>query len=97
MTKCYNTRPDPILTHSHPTVNTPGTVGGRVYSGHAFDRMQQRGIYPSAVEEAIGNGTVTQGRNGAMIYTDTTNGIEAIVNGATGRVVTVKPVGKGCE
>ena len=44
-------------------------IGGRPYSGHALDRMQQRGLVPSVVEETIANGTKTAGRYGRTIYT----------------------------
>lgn len=30
-----------------PPINAPATIGGREYSGHALDRMQQRGYVPS--------------------------------------------------
>jgi RHS repeat-associated protein len=68
--------------------NAPGKVYGRSYSGHAFDRMQGRGIPPSAVEEAINNpASVSAGRGGTTIYRSS-DGVTAVVSGS-GRVVTV--------
>ncbi|MFI7974628.1 VENN motif pre-toxin domain-containing protein, partial [Serratia marcescens] len=39
-----------------PVRNQPGTIRNREYSGHALDRMQDRGITPSVVENTIKNG-----------------------------------------
>ncbi|MHA6879177.1 RHS repeat-associated core domain-containing protein, partial [Ralstonia pseudosolanacearum] len=69
--------------------NTPTTINGRDYSGHALDRMQGRGVPPSAVEEAIQNGAPEPGNTaGTTVYTDIANGIRVVVN-AVGRVITV--------
>jgi RHS repeat-associated protein len=68
--------------------NASGEVGGLDYSGHAFDRMQDRGITPSVVESAISNGTVSPGRGGVRIYHDSVTGVTVIVSGS-GRVITV--------
>eukprot|EP01133_Synstelium_polycarpum_P025348 gene25348-30425_t len=45
-----------------PGTNRPGIVNGREYTGHAFDRMQERGILPSLVEQAIREGLATPSR-----------------------------------
>ena len=37
-------------------------INGREYSGHALDRMQGRGLYPSVVEDATDNGTMSLGK-----------------------------------
>ncbi len=71
--------------------NPPTTIGGRDYSGHAQDRMQGRGVPPSAVEEAIENGTSTGSRGDTTVHTDSRNGVQVVVN-ADGKVVTVKHV-----
>jgi len=66
--------------------NAPGTVSGRDYSGHAFDRMQERGLTPSVIEDTIQRGTSTAGRDGAKIFT--TDQATVIVN-PNGSVKTV--------
>ncbi len=70
--------------------NSPTSIGGRQYSGHAIDRMQQRGIPPSAVENTIQYGQVAPGNTpGTTIHYDPVNHMSAVVDTATGRVVTV--------
>lgn len=76
-----------------PGTNSPTTIGGRDYSGHAQDRMQGRGVPPSAVEEAIKNGTPEASRGGTTVYTDKKNGVQVVVN-ANGKVVTVIVIGR---
>ncbi len=66
--------------------NTSGTVNGRNYSGHAFDRMQERGLAPSVVEDTIRRGSQSLGRDGAKIFT--TDQATVIVN-PNGSVKTV--------
>jgi RHS repeat-associated protein len=76
-----------------PGTNEPTEIGEREYSGHAQDQMQGRGIPPSAVEEAIGNGDSAPGnRPNTTTHTDSQNGVQAVTNSQTGRVVTVKHV-----
>jgi hypothetical protein len=70
--------------------NAPGKVGGREYSGHAFDRMQERGYTPSTVENAIEHGRATPGASpGTIEYFDPVNNFNVITDAATGRVITV--------
>lgn len=45
--------------HIWDGTNRPGSVNDRDYSGHAFDRMQGRGIPPSAVEDDQARGVVS--------------------------------------
>lgn len=71
-----------------PGTNVPGEINGRPYSGHAFDRMQGRGIPPSAVEDAITNGQASAGHDGATVYSGQ-NGVTVVVGGS-GNVVTVR-------
>jgi len=74
--------------------NSPTTINGRDYSGHAIDRMQERGFVPSVVENAIQTGTRTPGKPpGTTVCTNTVNNLRVIVDSATGRVVTVIPGG----
>ena len=69
--------------------NSPATIAGREYSGHALDRMQGRGLTPSVVDEAIQYGVSTPGsRLGTTRYFDPANGITVIVDTVSGRVVT---------
>jgi len=63
-------------------------IGGRLYSGHALDQMQGRGVPPSAVEDAIANGQTSPGNQpGTMAYAGK-NGI-FVVTGSRGQVITV--------
>lgn len=71
-----------------PGTNAPATIGGRNFTGHAIDRMQGRGIPPSAVDNTIRNGIPSAGRGGATIYR--TNELKVIVN-PNGSVKTVIP------
>jgi hypothetical protein len=70
--------------------NAPTTIGGRPYSGHAIDRMQQRGIPPSVVENTIQHGHVGPGSTpGTVVHYDPVNNVSVVVDPATRRVVTV--------
>jgi RHS repeat-associated protein len=68
--------------------NTPTTINGRVYTGHALDQMQARGLVPSVIEDTIAQGARSAGRDGATIFT--TNQARVIVN-PNGSVKTVMP------
>jgi RHS repeat-associated protein len=69
--------------------NSPSTINGRTFTGHALDQMQGRGIMPSVVENTIKNGVATAGNTiGTFAYTYDT--VKVIVN-AAGDVVTVIP------
>ncbi len=52
-----------------PGTNAPATIGGRLYTGHALDRMQGRGLTPAVVEDTIAGGAQTPGRAGATVHT----------------------------
>lgn len=72
--------------------NTPTTIGGRDYSAHALDQMQNRGFMPSVVDNAIQNGVASPGKYaGSTQYLDSVNNLRVIVNSDTGRVITVIP------
>jgi hypothetical protein len=77
-----------------PPINTPTSIGGRQYSGHALDRMQQRGYVPSVVEDAITSGTRTPSYGGASSFYSPANNVTVIVDDASGRVVTVMGGGR---
>jgi RHS repeat-associated protein len=70
--------------------NPGATIGGRAYSGHAIDGMQADGIVPSAVDDAIKNGTRSVGKEpGTVAYYSATNNVTVIQDTAIGRIVTV--------
>ena len=72
--------------------NSPETINGRDYSGHAIDRMQERGYTPSVIENALQNGTHSVGNKpNTSLYTDTANKLRVVTNSKTGNVVTVIP------
>lgn len=72
--------------------NSPGEVNGRLYSDHAFDRMQERGYTPTVVENAIKTGIKSPGNKpGRSVYKDVINKLEVIVEDLTGKVVTITP------
>jgi len=39
-----------LVSHGNPTINRPAIVGNRPYSGHALDRILERGIPTSTVK-----------------------------------------------
>jgi RHS repeat-associated protein len=70
--------------------NTPATIGGRAYSGHALDQMQNRGVVPSVVENTVATGTPMPGNTpGTTVFHDPVNHVRVVVN-QSGRVVTVE-------
>ena len=75
--------------------NAPEVINGREFSGHAIDRMQERGFTPSVVENAIENGVRSAGNKpGSLLFTDAANSLKVVVNSQTGRVITVIPGSK---
>lgn len=70
--------------------NDPTTINDRFYSGHALDRMQERGIMPSVVEEAIARGRSRSDPNyvDRIQYYDPVNKIRVIVSDK-GNVISV--------
>jgi len=72
-----------------PGANKATNIAGRDYTGHAQDRMQGRGIPPSAVENTIRTGISSPGRvPGTTVHYDPVNDITVVTDTATGRVVT---------
>ncbi len=71
-------------------VNADAMIGGRMYRGHALDRMQERGYVPSLVEDTIESGASRFSRGNTSQYYSETNNITVIVDNITGRVVTVR-------
>jgi hypothetical protein len=58
-------------------------------SGHALDRMQERGVPPSVVEDTIARGSHTPSENGTIVHE--TEQARVVTDAQTGRVVTVIP------
>lgn len=69
--------------------NEATQINGRDYSGHALDQMQNRGLMPSVVENALRTGTQFPTRAGTTGVYDAVNNLRVIVNSETGRVITV--------
>jgi hypothetical protein len=71
--------------------NAPANIGGRTYTGHALDQMQNRGLTPSVVENAVSTGASRAGNTTAEIrYFDSANNVSVVLDRASGRVVTVR-------
>jgi hypothetical protein len=69
--------------------NTPTTIGGRDYTGHALDGMQSDGLTPSAIENTISGGVSTPGKvPGTTAFYDPANDVTVITDTSSGRVVT---------
>jgi RHS repeat-associated protein len=73
-----------------PGTNDPTTIDGRDYTGHALDRMQGRGVPPSAVEDAIRHGQSSPGIQPGTTVNNGLNGV-TVVTGDQGQVITVIP------
>jgi RHS repeat-associated protein len=67
--------------------NSPATIGGRQYGGHALDEMMSEGFTPSVVDDAIRFGQASTGTSGRVAYYSSANNVTVIVE--NGRVVTV--------
>ena len=70
--------------------NTPEVIGGRNFSGHALDQMQNRGIMPSVVENTLKNATSFPDKTATTTgFYDAVNNVRVIVNSQNGTIVTV--------
>ena len=77
-----------------PVRNTPTTINGRDFTGHALDQMQNRGLTPSVVENTIRAGKPSAGSlPGRTRYYDPVNDVTVITDSASGRVITTHPGG----
>lgn len=75
-----------------PPRNDPGTIDGVPYSGHAPDKMQNPGLFPSVTCQAIQQGLQGSGnRPDASVFYDPINNVSVVRNSATGNVITVIP------
>ena len=69
-------------------------INGRKYTGHALDRMQDRGFMPSVIENAISESQAFPGNFvGTLEHYDVVNKVRIIV-GESGQVITIIP-GRG--
>lgn len=84
----YNQMNQPKNPEYQPVRNKETTVGSRTYSGHALDRMQDRGILPSVIENTIKVSSPIEGRAGTKIYKDPKNQVKVVTN-QDGKVITV--------
>ncbi|VHO00999.1 hypothetical protein RHT_00271 [Candidatus Rhabdochlamydia sp. T3358] len=74
--------------------NEAAVINGRKYTGHALDRIQDRGFMPSIIENTLEIGHVSPADfPGGLEYYDSINRIKVIVN-KNGQIITVIP-GKG--
>jgi len=89
----YNQMNQPKNPTYQPDRNRPATISNRQYSGHALDRMQDRGITPSVIEGIIKNGKATPSRDGKTMHFDAKNNVSVVTN-ESGKVITVKYGGK---
>jgi RHS repeat-associated protein len=83
----------PVGTRSQPADfdgNSPATINGKEYSGHAIDRMQGRGLTPSVIEDAMqpGNRVGPGNTPGTSKYYSPENGVTVIADDTSGRVIT---------
>ncbi len=68
----------------------PTIIYGRKYSGHAIERIQERGLTPSAVENAIKHGITSPSKvPGNLEHFDKINNIMVITCETTSRVVSI--------
>jgi len=85
----HNQMNQPSNVYYQPIRNTPTTINGRPYSGHALDRMQDRGILPSAIDNTLRYGVPSASRGGTTIFYEPINNITVVTN-SNGLVVTVR-------
>ena len=79
-------------TPYQPVRNAPTQINARSLSGHALDQMQNRGIPPSVVENAIRTGQHFQGNTpGTVGFYDSVNNVSVIQNVQSGNIITVRP------
>ena len=91
---CNQTHPSTPVGHKQKEIriqsgtNSKQKILGRDYSGHALDRMQERGLTPTMVESVIQAGTKLPGNlPNRIVHYDSVNKVKIITEG--GNVVTV--------
>ncbi len=71
--------------------NESSIIYGRKYTGHALDRMQDRGFMPSVIENTISEGQVHPGSfPGTVEYYNEINKVKVVV-GESRQVITIIP------
>ena len=71
------------------TPNTPATIGGVDFSGHALDQMQSRGILsPTAVIDAVNNSMTTSVGNSPGTWVFVKDNLKVVTNDS-GKIITV--------
>jgi len=76
--------------------NQAAKINGRQYSEHALDRMQDRGLMPSCIENVLKTGRVSPADfPGGLEYYDSMNRLRVVV-GERGKVITIIP-GRGVK
>ena len=83
---------NPLQAPLGPPRNLPGEFNGQPFSGHAFDQLQNRGIPPSVIDQAIRNGIPNPGNTpGTTRFFDPTNNLSVVRDNATGNIITIRP------
>ena len=80
--------PELVNAPYQKTRNSIGEISGRNYTGHALDRMQNRGLTPTVVENAINTGAKSPARGGTTNHFDAKNNVTVLTN-SSGKVITV--------
>jgi RHS repeat-associated protein len=76
----------------HGLLNEETIIEGRTFGGHALDQMQNRGLMPSVVENAIQTGSRSPDPiPGRTRVFDAANNLTVVIEDARDRVVTVFP------
>lgn len=73
--------------------NEPTSIGGRDYTGRSLDQMQGRGVTPTAVEDAIQNGSSQPDKNfpdSRTVHTSGDGRVVVVTDSGSGRVITVE-------
>ncbi|HEY9980518.1 TPA: polymorphic toxin MafB class 1 [Neisseria meningitidis] len=84
----YNQMNQPRNPNYQSVRNIATEINGRQYSGHALDRMQDRGIMPSVIENTIQTGQQIGIKDGKTSYYDSKNNVKVIINQSGGVVTT---------
>ncbi len=90
-TGVLGSRRAPLSNATYPPLRHPDTiVGDRIYSGHALDQMQNRGLMPSLIEHTLKTGVRSADPiPGRLRFFDPVNKITVITE--ENRIVTVIP------